>query len=47
MKTRKKDLQIASDTKLGFSSTPIELVALNRRLPWSVAALRKLVGGGA
>ena len=45
MKNRTKDLQIASDTKLGFSSIPIQLVALNRRLAWSVASLRKLVGG--
>ena len=35
------------DTKLVFFCIPIELVALNRRLAWSVAALRNLVGGVA
>jgi hypothetical protein len=36
-----------NETKLVFFSIPIELVALNRRLAWSVAALRNLVGGVA
>ena len=47
MKNRTKNFQIARHTKLGFSSIPIELVALNKRLPWLVAALGNLVGGAA